>query len=575
MTSKEMQKLVLDQDLKFRRAAQRVLDKSEYVPSLRQAASTMARFVNSEWSQFAAGILTRQDWDDWTNTENDILAHVNQVLYPHARASGFPDSSFLMPDIELEDREVVGRDRLTDALGFGLGLAAIAVPELDRAFEVANKANQVVAKAKAGSPKAKQAIIDVKELADAGHPAAQATVETMKVISKAQDIKAAKADASEEQGGDSFYDQGLGGHRKHRRLGLFVTIGHDPLTFIGEANRRQVPGGYITPPGTTVQQVKRGTYRSQAKKRQTYRDASGVRLRADSMSQLNPWYQGTGQGQGLAEALARRDYRPTFAQMAEYGKQAPGGGSFDETTLPTPPMDPGYPGGGAPGYGEGPGDYDYGDYSYEDFDPYAAYGYDPYAAYSYDPYGLDPGVYADEGYPYVGAGGAIGPGGMVWVPDDSGGHWERARANPARTPPGALTPQGLPVNPPRLPPFPAPGYNPGPLPPMFPMPQPRPFGQQVWDEATQSFYTDTARQAYDPDTNTFYPEAPDPYYGINPFVAGWAYNRPHRSYADAVANVDKSPGVMLAARELYNRGLGRGPTTKTDLARSFLRRVGL
>jgi hypothetical protein len=40
-------------------------------------------------------------------------------------------------------------------------------------------------------------------------------------------------------------------------------------------------------------------------------------------------------------------------------------------------------------------------------------------------------------------------------------------------------------------------------------------------------------------------------------VSGWLYNRPYRGTVDTLMSSQKSPGVGLAARELYNRGLGR------------------
>lgn len=54
-------------------------------------------------------------------------------------------------------------------------------------------------------------------------------------------------------------------------------------------------------------------------------------------------------------------------------------------------------------------------------------------------------------------------------------------------------------------------------------------------------------------------------YYYNPVVGGWVFNRGYRTVSQSLVAVEKSPGVGLAFRELYNRGLGRGPTTRDSL----------
>lgn len=44
--------------------------------------------------------------------------------------------------------------------------------------------------------------------------------------------------------------------------------------------------------------------------------------------------------------------------------------------------------------------------------------------------------------------------------------------------------------------------------------------------------------------------------------AGWTYNRPYRGIPEVLVNLEKSPGVGMGLRELYNRGVGNPFTTK-------------
>lgn len=48
-------------------------------------------------------------------------------------------------------------------------------------------------------------------------------------------------------------------------------------------------------------------------------------------------------------------------------------------------------------------------------------------------------------------------------------------------------------------------------------------------------------------------------------VGGWTINRGYRTVSQTLVDVDRSPGVGVALRELYNRGLGKPRTTRDTL----------
>lgn len=97
---------------------------------------------------------------------------------------------------------------------------------------------------------------------------------------------------------------------------------------------------------------------------------------------------------------------------------------------------------------------------------------------------------------------------------------------------------------------------------------------RVYDPNTDSFYSGCQTQVYDPDTNSFSLKVND-----NPYaqawqdfggVAGWTLNIPYRSTSQHVTQAAKSPGIALAARELYNRGIGQPPTTRNTVVKQGL-----
>lgn len=58
--------------------------------------------------------------------------------------------------------------------------------------------------------------------------------------------------------------------------------------------------------------------------------------------------------------------------------------------------------------------------------------------------------------------------------------------------------------------------------------------------------------------------------GEDPNVSGWVWNRRYRTTPQAIVQSQKSPGLGLAARELYNRGMGRPATDLSQLASAAL-----
>ncbi len=96
--------------------------------------------------------------------------------------------------------------------------------------------------------------------------------------------------------------------------------------------------------------------------------------------------------------------------------------------------------------------------------------------------------------------------------------------------------------------------------------------QMVWDPVTQSFYSNQVNQAYDPNTDTFSPTMNyNPYSSyLDPAIAGWVYSRPFRSTGQYLSELDKSPGVGTALRELYGRGVGHPATTRDAVVQRAL-----
>lgn len=95
-------------------------------------------------------------------------------------------------------------------------------------------------------------------------------------------------------------------------------------------------------------------------------------------------------------------------------------------------------------------------------------------------------------------------------------------------------------------------------------------------------YLDAQGQYYPPDGSQYGGGDPtqDPSYVASNYtpgrdhrtnVSGWGYNRPYRTLADHLVAIEKSPGVGLGLREIYNRGLGKGKTTRDSIIQRALR----
>ncbi len=48
-------------------------------------------------------------------------------------------------------------------------------------------------------------------------------------------------------------------------------------------------------------------------------------------------------------------------------------------------------------------------------------------------------------------------------------------------------------------------------------------------------------------------------------TSGWFWNPGYRTTSQYLTSVERSPGIGVAARELYNRGLGRPRTTRQSI----------
>ncbi len=406
-------------------------------------------------------------------------------------------------------------------------------PEIAAAVKIAD----VIAHAKDGQKKALETVKAVKARANAGDPTAKQAVVKMLAISKAQDIVDSK---------QSLYSKGI------------TTVGHD-WTNIGADPRR--PGFGQSSRGSSVtvtnSAIPRGTPNPARKPSITFTTPGGAVVHTHQQvpgykpGMTNDEFYKASQLRGAnarafgaqvdANALAIKDavnrnaalgtqaFRDSTARDQTYWTVDPATGiKVDQSGNPYIP-----PGGMSDGQGGYVNEYgqpidEQGNPLPQDlgYDPYA----DPYGGMGFDPYGGLQGYNPyQQGYsPY----GGIQPG-----------------------PYGGFDPYG------------GYGYGYGPSGEVIQAPR-----TQVYDEATGRFYSNDVKQVYDPDTNTFAPvQEWNPYADVmDTAIGGWLYNHPFRGTVEAIFASDKSPGVGLAARELYNRGLGRG---KADARKSVISKV--
>lgn len=114
------------------------------------------------------------------------------------------------------------------------------------------------------------------------------------------------------------------------------------------------------------------------------------------------------------------------------------------------------------------------------------------------------------------------------------------------------------------------GASAAPTTPDLPTPGYDPYGGQDPGGGQESAYVDDSY--YDGGSEDGpYEEQENP---VDQEVSGWMYNRPYRSLSQHFLQSQKSPGVAAAARELYNRGLGRPDTTLSQLALEALHQLG-
>lgn len=320
-------------------------------------ARNVKAFLNNEWSR------TFNHWQEMSKRTpitneavNELLYFFHNSLYPAAREAGFPDSSFIFPDIELEGAEFRYPVPRFETSGWFDSLRHLLrskemkemapfIPYGSTALGTIDRLATVVSDAKDGSPAAVQTVKEIKSRSDAGDPQAAKAVEVMKVVSKNQTK------------GKSFYARG-------------ISVGHDPVE-IG-ATRRHSSSSRQAPSGTAARV-------------------------ADHRSGKTVIYYTPppGGGQNPYTQWGQRAVTPPPV----IGPSAP-----IRTKLPPMPVQPP---GGSP-YGQPPGADPYGRPMDPFANPYGQYGYpqDPYAMYPpYDPYGFPfapyglPGLPPGYGYP--------------------------------------------------------------------------------------------------------------------------------------------------------------------------------
>lgn len=224
------------------------------------------RFLNGAWSKWFAAIneeLERPGPD----FVNRWLTIAHEQIFPAATRAGFPAQSFIIPDITIHETVGASMASFLDVLESANPLVTTLNPGLGMALSTALKANEVIAQAKNGDPVAKGKLAAVKAKADSGDPEAQAAIAEMSSISRAQDDKAA-----------SFLRRTVRDHRRRGR-GWLNIVGHDPYTFVGATNTNATS----PPKGLTLAQFKNWF---KANDRTTY-----DRNNRDGSRIWNAWYQ--------------------------------------------------------------------------------------------------------------------------------------------------------------------------------------------------------------------------------------------------------------------------------------------
>lgn len=302
-------------------------------------------FLDGDWSR------TFNHWLEFSRRGritdaaiDELLGFFHHSLYPAADDAGFPDTSFVFPDIELPGKQYrypvpqFAVSGWTDAFKHLLQSkeAKEMVPFIPY-LGTLDKINTLIHDAKEGDPIAVEKVKEVKARADLGDPAAKQTATTMAVVSKAQDLKTAKS--------KSFYARGM-------------SVGHDFVSI--------------------------GATRRHSTRSQQGLSASNTAMVADHRGGASP-------SKHVATLWTTPVVAPTLASKAPTRTKLPP----MPVTPPTPqdpygvPQDPyapqGYGGYPMDPYGMNP----YGGYGYPGFDPYALPGLPP--GYGYEEPVIDRG----------------------------------------------------------------------------------------------------------------------------------------------------------------------------------------
>lgn len=584
-TKQEVIKKLYEQDSRWANITQQALNRKHPLAQRALAFIKTDQIFDGErafgrgWeAAFTHVIKTAPDItkSQWPGAYDELLQAFNRYIYPAARKAGFPESSFLFPDITLCDPQGVqlGAARaaaigatamLVPPVGLAIGAATLAsnlfkllksslnneqvqdVMKLSPAGQMVLKVNEVITKAKSGDKTATAKVAKLKELADAGDPKAQAAVNIATKLNDATNEKAAKT---------SYYDRG-------------VTVGHDPYTFVGAVRpgysynyttnswyrtpkgKQDIPGPCGPGAPSRVSDYRKGSSGSGGGSRAVNSAVPRAALQPQN-TQMFPvqslgmlflaasgytsWMQvpkavadhfHTVRDARLANMLLLKSNwldnkgtrpKPELVAFVKSWMASTGAGLGQLVQRGQVKTQYSKEHASWDGFGRPSQEHDmYTDamgitqpqpqdpYGYGYGDPYGyGYGYgDPYGGMAYGQ-GIDPfyGMNVQPYNPYGGYGGYD------------------------------------------------PYYDPG----FFTNP-----ANQVYDPATDSFYSGCQKMAYDPYTDSFAPvqSAPNPYAydGYNPymFIGGWGYSKPYRSNLKAA--LDRNPANV--ARALYNRGMGQ------------------
>jgi len=464
MTPDEVLSLAYKQDSSWAGYAQQLQNSGA-----KSKAKKLKKFLDKDWSRWLANILdyvnlghasAALSGGQWAVSLDDLLTSFNQTVYPAARGAGFPESTFVFPDITL-DRVGAPFGSLTAKLHSLLSTkeAKELAPFFGPAGIVAvDVADDLLGAYKGNDPAAVKSLADIHRDAKQGSPLAKDAVKTLAVVDHAQTKKA--------EAHMSFYERGVSvghlpwdivgdgrppikGHRfRHRDLmrrggyasqsvpgrGRPVIKG---LSIGDDRDHRKSSGQSYGPRVSNMTPAQRAAAARAAKQsrknRQTITLPDGSTLRYGSNYHM-PAYGLTGQENPWKTFVPFQSLnRGVFGRAAQTASQYGGGAGqgplpdqgygLDEFGNPVPPD---YYGPNGQGDMGDMGGFDpFGEGMYEDYsEPYGDLTVDPYTGEVYDPY--------------------------------------------------------------------AELYN-------------APTGYQTYDPDTDTFYSDTARQEYDPETDSFYP----------------------------------------------------------------------